>query len=128
MTFQFPPDGNPYNAIQQLTYFGVVFILGPFMIATGAAMSPAIAARFPHYSKIFRGRQAARSLHFLGMVFFVLFIIIHLTMVLSERFAENMGNIILGQATNFGVAVGLFVLVVLIVVMVNVWITGISLK
>lgn len=128
MTFQFPSDGNPYNAIQQLTYFGVVFFLGPFMIATGAAMSPAIAARFPLYPKIFRGRQAARSLHFLGMVFFVLFIIIHLTMVLSERFAENMGNIILGQATNFGVAVGLFVLVVLIVVMVNVWVTGISLK
>lgn len=49
-------------------------------------------------------------------------------MVVSERFAENMGNIILGQATNFGVAIGLFVLVVLMVVMVNVWVTGISLK
>lgn len=56
MSFQFPPDGNPNNAIQQLTYFGVVFILGPFMIATGDAMSPAIAARFPLYPKIFRGR------------------------------------------------------------------------
>jgi methionine sulfoxide reductase catalytic subunit len=41
-SFHFPPPGHPYNAIQQLTYFVVVFVLGPFMIATGAAMSPAI--------------------------------------------------------------------------------------
>lgn len=128
MSFQFPTDGNPYNAIQQLTYFTVVFILGPFMIATGAAMSPAIAARFPFYPKIFRGRQVARSLHFLGMIFFILFIIIHLVMVTSERFSENMGNIMLGQATNFGVAIGLFTLILLVVIMVNVWATGISLK
>ena len=36
-TFNFPPPGDPYNPLQQLTYFGVVFLLGPFMIATGAA-------------------------------------------------------------------------------------------
>jgi len=52
------------------------------MIATGAAMSPAIGARFSHYPRIFRGRQVARSLHFLGMIAFILFIIVHITMVL----------------------------------------------
>ena len=52
------------------------------MIATGAAMSPAIDARLPWYPKIFRGRQVARSLHFLGMVAFVLFIIVHIAMVI----------------------------------------------
>jgi thiosulfate reductase cytochrome b subunit len=41
--------------MQQLTYFGVVFLLGPFMIATGSAMSSAIDARFPRYPKIFGG-------------------------------------------------------------------------
>jgi methionine sulfoxide reductase catalytic subunit len=56
------------------------------MIATGAAMSPAIDARFPWYPRIFRGRQVARSLHFLGMIAFVLFVIVHLTMVVTERF------------------------------------------
>jgi cytochrome b561-like protein/universal stress protein family protein len=94
-TFNFPPPGDPYNPLQQLTYFGVVFLLGPFMIATGAAMSPAIAAQFPSYQKIFRGRQTARSLHFLGLLAFILFIIVHLTMVIVERFPENMGNIVL---------------------------------
>ena len=70
-TFHFPPPGDPYNPLQQLTYF--VFLLGPFMIATGAAMSPAIAAQFPRYQKIFRGRQTARSLHFLGLLAFILY-------------------------------------------------------
>lgn len=130
-TFHFPPPGDPYNPIQQLTYFGVVFLLGPFMIATGAAMSPSIAAQFPKYQKIFRGRQTARSLHFLGLLAFILFIIIHLTMVTTERFPENMGKIVLGnggKGTSLGVAIGLFVLLVLAVVIVHVWVTGISLK
>src|ERR687887_1138818 len=127
-SFHFPPAGHPYNAIQQLTYFVVVFFLGPFMIATGAAMSPAIDARFPRYPKIFRGRQAARSLHFLGMIAFVLFIIVHLTMVTAERFSENMGNIVLGHAVSFGIAAGLFALFVIAVVVVNLWATGTSLR
>jgi sulfoxide reductase catalytic subunit YedY len=100
------------------------------MIATGAAMSPAIAARFPWYQKIFRGRQVARSLHFLGMLAFVLFIIIHITMVTVERFPENMGNIVLGngEGVSLGIAIGLFALLVVSVIIVHVWATGISLK
>jgi sulfoxide reductase catalytic subunit YedY len=129
-TLHFPPQGDPYNPLQQLTYFGVVFLLGPFMIATGAAMSPAIAARFPRYQKIFRGRQVARSLHFLGMVAFILFIIVHIIMVTVERFPENMGNIILGneEGISLGIAIGLFALLVISVIIVHVWATGISLK
>jgi methionine sulfoxide reductase catalytic subunit len=125
---EFPPPGDPYNALQQLTYFGVVFLLGPFMIATGAAMSPSIAAQFPRYQKIFRGRQTARSLHFLGLIAFILFIIVHIIMVTVERFPENMGNIVLGNGTSLGVAVGLFALLVISVIIVHVWATNISLK
>jgi DMSO/TMAO reductase YedYZ molybdopterin-dependent catalytic subunit/thiosulfate reductase cytochrome b subunit len=132
-SFQLPPEpigGAIYNSLQQLTYFGVVFLLGPFMIATGAAMSPAIAAQFPWYQKVFRGRQVARSLHFLGMLAFVLFIIIHIIMVTVERFPENMGNIVLGneEGVSLGIAIGLFALFVISVVIVHVWATGISLK
>ena len=127
-SFHFPPAGNPYNPLQLLSYFGVVFLLGPFMIATGAAMSPAIGARFPKYPKIFRGRQVARSLHFLGMIAFVLFIIVHLLMVIVERFPDNMGNIFLGKETSLGIAIGIFALFVLVVIAVHVWTTGISLR
>ncbi|MGH9984209.1 MAG: molybdopterin-dependent oxidoreductase [Nitrososphaeraceae archaeon] len=129
-SFQFPPPGDPYNPLQQLMYFGVVFLLGPFMIATGAAMSPAIDGRFPRYPEIFGGRQAARSLHFLGMVAFVLFIIIHVTMVVIERFPENMGNIVLGQGegTNLGVAILLFAFYAIIIFIIHVWVTAVSMR
>ena len=100
------------------------------MIATGAAMSPAIDGRFPRYPKIFGGRQAARSLHFLGMVAFVLFIIIHVIMVLIERFPENMGNIVLGQGegTSLGVAITLFAFYATIILIIHVWATALSLR
>lgn len=59
--------GLTYNAAQQLAYFLVVFLLAPLQIATGAAMSPAVIARFPRYTRLFGGRQAARTLHFIGL-------------------------------------------------------------
>jgi methionine sulfoxide reductase catalytic subunit len=127
-SFNFTVNGNPYDPIQQISYFTVVFILGPFMIATGAAMSPSIGAQFPWYPKIFRGRQVARSLHFLGMVAFVLFIIIHVSMVMITNFPQNMGNIFLGKATSLGIAIGIFALFVIVIVVIQIWATGISLK
>jgi DMSO/TMAO reductase YedYZ molybdopterin-dependent catalytic subunit len=103
-------------------------LLGSFMIATGAAMSPAVGARFPRYPRIFRGRQVARSLHFLGMVAFVLFVIIHISMVIITGFPDNMGNIFFGKVTSLGIAIGIFALFILVVVAVHFWATGISLK
>jgi thiosulfate reductase cytochrome b subunit len=49
LSLQAPPlsDFQPYDALQQLAYAFVVFIVAPLMIATGAAMSPAIAATAP---------------------------------------------------------------------------------
>lgn len=51
-------------------------------------------------------------------------------MVIVERFPENMGNIVLGQGagTSLAVAIGLFALLVITVVIINVWATGIPLK
>jgi len=49
-------------------------------------------------------------------------------MVMAERFSENMGNIVLGHATSFGVAAGLFSLFVISVIIVHVWATRSSLR
>jgi methionine sulfoxide reductase catalytic subunit len=127
LSLHFPPD-NPYDPIQQLSYFVVVFILGPFMIATGAAMSPAIGARFPRYPKIFGGRQVARSLHFLGMCIFVLFLVAHISMIIIDGFPDNMGNIFLGRPTYVSQAIGIFAFFVVVVVVVHVLATRFSLK
>src|SRR6185437_993873 len=45
VTLHPPPDLNGffhYNALQQLTYFGVVFVLAPLALLTGLSMSPAL--------------------------------------------------------------------------------------
>lgn len=38
---------HPYDSLQQLGYFFIVFIAAPLMIVTGPVMSPAVVGRFP---------------------------------------------------------------------------------
>jgi len=99
-TFHIPPasDFHPYDPLQQLTYAAVVFLLGPFIILTGAAQSPAIEARFPWYVNAFGGRQFARSLHFLALVAIVLFTIVHTALIIITGLGKNLGDIVLGTA------------------------------
>ena len=111
-TFHLPPEPNgfyAYNALQQLTYFSVVFLLGPMAIFTGIAMSPAVVNRFPWYARLFGGRQSARSLHFLTMVAFLVFIVVHVALVAVTGFARNMNHIVLGtdNTSHLGVILGL---------------------
>ena len=108
-----------YDPLQQLSYFAVVFLLGPFLIATAAAQSPAMEAYFPWYAKIFGGRQGARLLHFLGLVAFVGFIIVHTFMIFVTGPQKNFGDIIFGQHTSQGgtaLAIGLSLIILTVAV------------
>ena len=105
--FHFPPEPNGYygyNALQQLTYFGMVFVMGPLSIATGLAMSPALVN---HFSR-FAGRQTARSMHFVAMLGYVIFIIVHVTLVALTGFMRNMNHIVIGtdDRTPLGMILG----------------------
>lgn len=57
---------TPYDSLQILGYTFVIFVLAPFLILTGVAMSPAIRSRYPRYVKFWGGHQGTRSLHFIG--------------------------------------------------------------
>jgi DMSO/TMAO reductase YedYZ molybdopterin-dependent catalytic subunit len=70
--------------------------MAPLSIMTGLAMSPALVNRFPGYARIFGGRQAARSIHFLMLVGWILFVIVHVTLVALTGFRRNMNHIVLG--------------------------------
>jgi thiosulfate reductase cytochrome b subunit len=91
--FHFPPEPNgfyAYNALQQIAYFFVVFVFAPIAIVAGAGMSPALVNRFPWFPRVFGGRQGARSIHFLMMLCWLSFIIVHVTLVVLTGFARNM--------------------------------------
>jgi DMSO/TMAO reductase YedYZ molybdopterin-dependent catalytic subunit len=99
VTFHLPvePDGFfRYNPLQQLAYFGVVFILAPLQILTGLAMSPAIDNHFKWYARLFGNRQAARSIHFFGLLGFLGFLVVHVTMVVVTGLVRNMNHIVMG--------------------------------
>jgi sulfoxide reductase catalytic subunit YedY len=125
-TFHLPPEPNGfyhYNALQQLTYFGVVFVLAPLAMLTGPSMSPAFAARFTWYPRLPGNRQVGRSIHFFIMCIFVAFVIAHVTLVVLTGFARNMNHIVVGtdssNPTGLYVGMGGVGLVVLVNVFAN---------
>jgi DMSO/TMAO reductase YedYZ molybdopterin-dependent catalytic subunit len=98
-TFHMPQEPNGffhYNALQQLSYFVVVFVLAPLAILSGPSMSPALTNRFNGYPKLPGNRQIGRSLHFLVMCAFVVFIFFHVAFVVITGFARNMNHIVAG--------------------------------
>ena len=111
LSFHLVVTPGRYNPLEQLAYFSVVFLLSPLAIATGLAMSPAIAARAPWYIRLFGGRQAARSIHFLLLCAFLAFFVVHLAMVIAHGEISEMALIVLGDIRlapgSLGLIVGL---------------------
>jgi sulfoxide reductase catalytic subunit YedY len=99
LRLEIPSPGHPYNALQQLTYAAILFVLTPLQILTGLAMSPALAGRFPWFPRLFGGRQSARSLHFLGLMAFVAFTIHHVALVIAHGALDGLAAIVLGVQT-----------------------------
>jgi methionine sulfoxide reductase catalytic subunit len=123
--FSIGPGYLPFNALQQLTYFGLIFFLVPFQILTGLAQSPSLLARFPWYGRLFGNRQAARSLHFIGLVMIGIYFVIHIIMVFWHNFAKEMDKMVLNRTHSEGswlgvlLGVGIVVAVVLFHVAAN---------
>ena len=125
LQFTAPPlsDFQPYDALQQLAYGVIVFGLAPLMVLTALAMSPAFTGWFPGYLKLFGGRrQVARSLHFLGMMGFSVFILIHVTLVSLVYFYRNVKLITFGTTdVDLAAALTVFAAGLLFVLLFNVW-------
>ena len=79
-----------YNALQLLTYFITVFIAAPLAIITGIRMSGA----WPKKAAInkFYPIEAARKVHFPVMIYFVAFVIVHVTLVLATGALRNLNH------------------------------------
>jgi thiosulfate reductase cytochrome b subunit len=86
-----------YNALQKLTYFLVIFALGPLVVLTGLTMSPTLDAAFPILPWIFGGRQTARTIHFLCAFSFLGFFIVHIVMVVLSGTWNNIRSMITGN-------------------------------
>mgnify|MGYP001795720693 CR=1 FL=1 len=91
-------------------------------------MSPALAARFPWFPGIFGGRQAARSLHFIGLIIFAGFIIVHVSLVVAHGFGLEMAKIVFGdEAHSQAIATAIGLLGITTVIVFHFWGTWYSL-
>lgn len=85
-----------YNSLQLIAYFITVFVAAPLALITGLGMSPALSTRFKRISKVL-SIQTARSLHFLVLVWFLLFIVIHVTLVFTTGLLRNLNHVYAGR-------------------------------
>lgn len=80
-----------YNSLQQLSYFAITFVAAPLAIVTGVRLSgvwPKDAARL---NRAFPA-EWARRIHFPVMLFFVVFIAVHVFLVLATGALRNLDH------------------------------------
>jgi thiosulfate reductase cytochrome b subunit len=92
VSFDWPAENGwvNYNALQQLSYCGVVFILAPLAAVTGARMSDFWPARAA-LNRTFK-IEWARAVHYPVMLLFVLFAIVHVALVLATGALRNLNH------------------------------------
>jgi hypothetical protein len=110
-----------YNGLQLIAYFITVFVAAPLAVITGLGMSPALSTRFKAISKVL-SIQTARSLHFLVLVWFLLFITIHLTLVFTTGLLRNLNHIYAG--TNEAGWAGFWIFAASMVVVIVGWVAA----
>lgn len=86
-----------YGTLQKTSYLALIFVFIPLMILTGIAQSPGFTAAVPVLLDMFGGRQSARTLHTIGTVVLVLFVVVHLLEVAIAGFVIKVRSMIVGK-------------------------------
>lgn len=104
-----------YNALQLIAYFITVFVAAPLALITGLGMSPALSTRFKRVSKVL-SIQTARSLHFIVLVWFLFFILLHVTFVFTTGLLVNLNHVYAGRTDGSWVGFGIFAASMVVVI------------
>jgi len=116
-----------YNSLQLLAYFATVFIAAPLAIITGLMQGPAIANRLGWFGRVLH-RQAARSIHFLVLCWFVFFILIHVTLIFITGLRQNLNFMFAGVNNNGNAGFVIFGIATVVVVITWVLATPITIR
>lgn len=120
LSLDFPANEGwtQYNGLQIIAYFGVVFVAAPLAFVTGLLQAPAIAARFGlGWGRL--NRQVARSVHFMVLLYFLFFILVHTLMVYMTGLVVNLNHITIG--VNAPTWTGLWLYVAWMTIVVVAW-------
>ena len=93
MTLDWPVESGwvNYNSLQQIMYFIVVFIAAPLAAITGVRMSEFWPKNAKTLNRIYPV-EVARAIHFPTMLFFVLFILVHVFLVFATGALRNLNH------------------------------------
>ena len=109
-----------YNSLQQLTYFATVFIAAPLAVITGVRMS----GIWPKNAGLNKAYPVewARAIHFPVMLYFVAFIIVHVTLVFATSALRNLNHMYASQdAVNW---VGFWIFAASMLIIAAAWIAA----
>ena len=90
-------SSGTYGTLQKTSYLILIFVFVPLMILTGIAQSPGFTAAMPALLDLFGGRQSARTLHTIGTVLLVLFVVVHVLEVAAAGFFSKVRSMITGK-------------------------------
>lgn len=110
-----------YNSLQQLTYFITIFIAAPVAALSGLRISPAWSAR---WSKLGNALPLGpvRLVHNFATLWFVVFIVTHVTLVLATGALRNLNHMF--AARDDAGWLGFVLFAVSLVVLVGAWIVA----
>jgi thiosulfate reductase cytochrome b subunit len=119
-SLDWPTEGTwvSYNGLQLLSYFTIVFIATPLAIVSGYRMSPIWPLNRELSKKI--PARWARAIHFPVMIYFVAFIIVHVTMVLATGALRNLNHMYAARDDDGWL--GFWIFVASLVAMVVAWV------
>lgn len=114
-----------YNGLQQLSYFLTVVVAAPLALLSGLRMSPGwptgTTGAAGALNRVFSVRTA-RALHFPVMIYFVGFVLLHVTLVLATGARANLNHMFAARADDSWLGLVLFAGAV--VLMVAAWVVA----
>ncbi|WP_104170306.1 cytochrome b/b6 domain-containing protein [Cryobacterium sp. M23] len=106
-----------YNALQTLSYFSIVFVAAPLALASGIRLSPLCTSR--RLGELIPLRPT-RAVHVGVMVFFLAFIVIHVTLVFATGALRNLNHMYAAQSDDGWT--GFWIFAASLVVMLVAWV------
>lgn len=110
-----------YNSLQLLAYSATVFVAAPVAVMTGIRMSGAWPMNAKFLNKVYP-IGVARAIHYPVMLYFVVFIIVHVALVMATGALRNLNHMYAMRNDTSWVGFGIFA--ASLVVIVVVWIAA----